>query len=136
MAATPALGYEQIWVDGMNRGDVSVADQVFAPDCVIHITGFADPIVGLDAWKMVVAGFLAAFPDVHITIDEQVSVGDTTVTRWHARGTHGGPFGPIPATGRRVSFDGLIFDHLRGGQVQERWEQFDQAVILQQLGVQ
>jgi predicted ester cyclase len=46
-----------------------------------------------------------------------------------------GPLGPIPATGRAVVFDGLILDHLVDGKVQERWEQFDQAVILQQIGV-
>ena len=136
MTATQAPGYEQIWVDGMNRGDISAADQVFTRDCVIHITGFAEPIVGLDAWKAVVTGFLTAFPDIHITIDEQISVGDTTVTRWHARATHNGPFGPIPATGRSLSFDGLIFDHLVDGKVKERWEQLDQAVILQQMGIQ
>lgn len=28
MTATQAPGYEQIWVDGMNRGDVSAADQI------------------------------------------------------------------------------------------------------------
>jgi predicted ester cyclase len=136
MAATQALSYQQIWVDGMNRGDVSAADEAFVPDCIIHITGFAEPIVGLDAWKAAVTGFLAAFPDMHITLDEQISVGDTTVTRWHGRATHNGPFGPIPATGRTVAFDGLLFDHLVDGKVKERWEQFDQAVILQQLGVQ
>jgi steroid delta-isomerase-like uncharacterized protein len=135
MTATQSLGYEQIWVDAMNRGDVSAADEVFARDCVIHITGFAEPIVGLEAWKAAATGFLAAFPDMHITIDEQVSVGDTTATRWHGRATHNGPFGPIPATGRTVAFDGLLFDHLVDGKVKERWEQFDQAVIIQQLGV-
>jgi len=44
--------------------------------------------------------------------------------------------GPIPATGRTVAFDGLIFDHLVDGKVKERWEQFDQPVILQQMGIQ
>ena len=136
MTATQAPGYEQIWVEGMNRGDVSAADQVFTSDCIIHVTGFAEPIVGLDAWKAAATGFLAAFPDMHITIDEQISVGDTTVTRWHGRATHNGPFGPIPPTGRTVAFDGLIFDHLVDGKVKERWEQFDQPVILQQMGIQ
>ena len=44
--------YEQTWVDGLNRGDVSVADKVFAADCVIHING--SPNRNLD-----VAGFKA-----------------------------------------------------------------------------
>ena len=135
MAATQVLSYQQIWTDGMNRGDVSVADQSFSDDCVIHVTGFPEPIRGVEAWKAAAAGFLAAFPGMKITIDEQISAGDTTVTRWHARGVHNGPLGPIPPTGRTVAFDGLILDHVVDGKVKERWEQFDQAVILQQIGV-
>jgi predicted ester cyclase len=135
MAATQVLGYQQIWTDGMNRGDVSVADQSFSDDCVIHVTGFPEAIRGVEAWKAAAAGFLAAFPGMKITIDEQISAGDTTVTRWHARAVHNGSFGPIPPTGRTVAFDGLILDHLVDGKVKERWEQFDQAVILQQIGV-
>lgn len=135
MAATQVQGYEQIWTDGLNRGDVSVADQSFTRDCVIHVTGFPEPIRGLEAWKAAAAGFVAAFPGMRITIDEQVSVGDITVTRWHACATHNGPFGPIPATGRAVAFNGLILDHLVDGKVQERWEHFDQPAILQQIGV-
>ena len=45
MAATQALEYQQIWTDGLNRGDVSVADQAFARDCVIHVTGFQSRFV-------------------------------------------------------------------------------------------
>ncbi|MEO7394429.1 MAG: hypothetical protein ABIU11_05755 [Chitinophagaceae bacterium] len=33
--------YEQKWIEGLNRGDVSVADEAFHPDCIIHINGSA-----------------------------------------------------------------------------------------------
>ena len=39
MSVESVLEYERIWIEGLNRGDVSVADAVFASDCVIHITG-------------------------------------------------------------------------------------------------
>jgi len=52
------------------------------------------------------------------------------------QGTHTGPLGPVSPTGRTVSIDGLILDHLVDGRVVERSEQFDQAVVLQQIGVQ
>ncbi len=34
----------------------------------------------------------------------------------------------------RLRLDGLILDRSVGGKVQERWEQWDQSVMLQQLG--
>ena len=127
--------YERIWVDGLNRGDVSVADTVFATDCTVHITGVAQPIHGVAAWKEFVAGLLTAFPDLHLTIEDQLAVGPRAAFRWRATGTHRGPLGPVPPTGRSITVDGLIIDHLRDGIVAERWEQWDQSLMLQQLGL-
>ena len=123
-------------IDGVNRRDLSIADEVFARDVVIHITGRADPIVGVDAWKEHADAILLAFPDVHFAVEELLTVGDIVVTRWHARGTHGGPFGPVPATGKSFSIDALILDHFVDGKLRVRWEQYDQSLLLQQLGVQ
>ncbi len=35
----------------------------------------------------------------------------------------------------RTWIDGLIIDHVSGDRVVERWEQWDQAGMLQQLGL-
>ena len=127
--------HERIWAEGLNRGDLSVAPRAFAPDCVIHITGIPEPLRGIDAWTQFVAGLLAAFPDMHFTIEDQVGSGDRIAFRWHATGTHTGPLGAVPPTGRRVALDGLIIDHLLDGRVVERWEQWDQPGMLAQLGL-
>lgn len=131
-----AVEYQKRWVDGLNRGDVSAADGSFAQDCVIHITGVPDALVGVAAWKAFVQGFLTAFPDIQFTMKEQVMNGNMVAMRWAAKGTHTGPLGPLPPTGRIVSIDGLLMDRIENGKVVERWEQFNQPVMLQQLGVQ
>jgi predicted ester cyclase len=41
------------------------------------------------------AGMLAAFSDLHFTMDDQFTVGDRVATRWTAKGTHDGPLGPL-----------------------------------------
>lgn len=127
--------HERIWADGLNRGDLSVAPRAFAPDCLIHITGVPEPLRGIDAWTQFVAGLLAAFPDLHFTIEEQVGSGNRIAFRWHATGTHTGPLGAVPPTGRSVALDGLIVDHLVDGRVVERWEQWDQPGMVAQLGL-
>ena len=127
--------YERTWIDGLNRGDVSIADRVFAPDCVIHINGSPDPNLSVDGFKQIMSGLLAAFPDLHLTVDDQVEAGDRVATRWSAEGTNSGPFGPVSATGRRVRVTGLILDRVAGGKVVERWEQWDQMGLMQQLGL-
>lgn len=128
------IEYERVWVEGLNQGDVSAADAVFAPDCVVHITGVAAPVSGVGAWKELVGGLLSAFPDLHFTIEDQLAQGDLVAFRWRATGTHRGPLGAAPPTGKPIAIDGLIVDRVEGGRVRERWEQWDQSVMLQQLG--
>jgi steroid delta-isomerase-like uncharacterized protein len=127
--------YEQTWIDGLNRGDVSVADKVFAADCVIHINGSPDRDLSVAGFKQMIAGLLAAFPDLRLTIEDQFAAGDKVATRWVAEGTNSAPFGNVPATGRRVRVDGLILDRVADGKVVERWEQWDQSGMMQQLGL-
>jgi len=134
MPANSLMEYQRVWIDGLNRGDVSVADAAFAPDCVVHLTGVADPIRGVGAWKDVIGGFLRAFPDIHFTMEDQVVDGDRVAFRWHATATHTGPLGAAPPTGKQIAVDGLIVDRVANGKVQERWEQWDQSLMLQQLG--
>ena len=135
MPVESPVEYERIWIEGLNRGDVSVADAVFSPDCVIHITGVAAPLRGLGPWKALVGGLLAAFPDIRFSIEEQFIQGDRVAFRWRVVGTHTGPLGEVPPTGKQVALDGLIVDHLEDGKVRERWEQWDQSLMLQQLGL-
>lgn len=59
--------------------------------------------------------------------------GNKVAFRWVASGTHYGPLGEAQPTGRQVRFEGLIFDHVAGDQVVERWEQWGQMGMLQQL---
>ena len=127
--------YEQIWIDGLNRGDVSSADESFAPNCIIHMAGAPEANLSVAAFKELVAGLLTAFPDFQVTVEDQIVSEDKVATRWVARGTHNGPLGETKPTGRPVQFEGLIFDHVVGGQVVERWEQWDQMGMLQQLGL-
>ena len=126
--------YERRWVEALNRGDVSGADDAFAPDCVIHITG--SPVADLDlaGFKQMVAALLAAFPDLRFTIEDQIVAGDKAAFRWMAEGTNTGALGSAPPTGKRVRIDGLLLDRTIGGRVVERWEQWDQPAMMRQLG--
>ena len=127
--------FERTWIEGLNRGDVSVADRVFTRDCVIHINGSPEPNLGVNAFKEMIAGLLAAFPDLRLTIEDQIVSGDKVATRWTAEGTNNGALGPVGATGRRVRIGGLLLDRIVDGKVAERWEQWDQMGMLQQLGL-
>jgi len=127
--------YERKWIDGLNNGNISVADEVFLPDCVIHINGNPQRDLSVENFKQMAAGLLVAFPDLHFTINDQFSSGQKVSTRWTARGTNTGPFGEMKATGKTVEIEGLIIDHVVNGKVAKRWEIWDQMAMMQQLGL-
>jgi steroid delta-isomerase-like uncharacterized protein len=130
-----AAAYIKFWVDGLNRGDVSIAESVFHDDCIIHINGGPHKDLSLSEFKDMVQGMIDAFPDLHFTIEEQVKDGDKVCIRWTATGTHTKPLGEIPPTGKTVNVEGFLIDHMKDDKVAERWELWDQAAMLQQLGV-
>jgi predicted ester cyclase len=54
---------------------------------------------------MLFAALREAFPDLKVDIGEQIAEDDRVVTRKTFKGTHGGPFLGLPATGSGVRFE-------------------------------
>lgn len=61
---------------------------------------------------------IAAFPDWRGELLSLLADGDTVVARWRGSGTHAGPYGAIPATGKRIELFGTISFEIRGGLIQ------------------
>jgi predicted ester cyclase len=116
-----------------NRGNLDVVDEVAVKDLVIHAS--SEDIRGRDGAKQYVAALRAGFPDLHLTVEDQIAEGDMVVTRWTARGTHTGDFQGIQPTGREIRVAGTDIDRIINGKTVECWTHVDQLGLLQQLGV-
>jgi predicted ester cyclase len=87
----------------------------------------------------VAAMLRTAFPDYQMTIDEQLAEADLVATVWTATGTHRGewasPIGPVPPTGKAVTWTGTTTLRITEGRIAEIigtiW---DHLGLLQQLG--
>ena len=82
----------------IEKGDMSVFEDTVAADIVNHT-----PQQGQAADRASVAHFFnemlrPAFPDLKVTIHDQVAEGDEVVTRKSYTGTHRGTFLGVPAT--------------------------------------
>src|SRR5262249_40290747 len=88
--------------------------------------------------QMVFGGMLQsmrkAFPDFHMTIEDQIAEGDKVVTRVTVTGTHQGEYRGIPATGKHIKYMGIAIDRIADGKVVEMWHQADTVSMLQQIG--
>src|ERR1700750_958979 len=69
--------------------------------------GSGGSAAGAAAYTAAVAAAHAAFPDLVVTVQDQIAEADMVVTRWSATGTHAGDFAGVPATGRRVTVTGI-----------------------------
>jgi predicted ester cyclase len=89
--------------------------------------------IDADGYRAAVAATLAAFPDLVVTVDEQVAEGGLVATRWTAEGTHGGPIFGIEATGRRVRVSAMHMHRVEDRRFVEHWEVIDLYGLLGQL---
>jgi predicted ester cyclase len=79
--------------------------------------------------------WLAAFPDLRISIDRLVTDGDTVAARLVLRGTHQGRFAGLSPTGRAIDIAGFDVLVEGGGRFVEAWSLRDLNGLWVQLGV-
>ncbi|HUR36076.1 MAG TPA: ester cyclase [Vicinamibacterales bacterium] len=130
------------WVDRYfdevtNKGQLDIADQLFAVDYVHHDPANPDPhgVKGVADVKRHLAELLHAFPDTKFHVDAVVAEGDNVVARWTATCTHTGDYFGIPPTNKAATITGMNTWRITDGLAVEGWVNRDDLQLLQQLGV-
>ena len=121
---------DEVW----DRGDEAALDELFADDVVDHGAIPGQP-PGREGHKPQLTLFRSAFPDLHVTIEDQIAEGDRVVARETWRGTYRGGFQGIPSTGQQVAFTVIDIVRIADGKLVEQWATIDNLSLLQQLGV-
>jgi steroid delta-isomerase-like uncharacterized protein len=116
----------------LNSGDLDAIDEIMAPDYVGHVPGFPD--ADREGDKQLIAMLRSAFPDLRVSIEDQIVAGDRAVHRLRAEGTHLGEFQGMPPTGRRVVVTGVNINRFVDGRVAEAWGFLDMLGLMQQIG--
>lgn len=117
------------------RGNLDVADEIYAPDYVGHDPSNPEDVRGLQAAKRAAAAYRQAFPDLLVTVEDLIAEGDKVAARLRFRGTHVGELDGIAPTGRRVDCTGIVTSRIGGGRIAEDWANFDDLGMMRQLGV-
>ena len=130
LAATARRLYDLI-----NAGDIGGFGEHLAADFVEHevTPGLAPTKAGVqDFFRMQ----LAAFPDLHMAVEDVFASGDKAVARVRYTGTNRGSFMGMPATGKTVDVQLIdMFAFGDDGLVREHWGVIDLMGMMQQLGV-
>ena len=97
---------------------------------------FPAPFVGHEGARQFFKLYLTAFPDLHLDMEAILPAGESqVVVRWRSSGTHKGPLGSLPATGRKASVHGCSVMEVKNQKIAHAWVYFDNAHLLRQLGV-
>jgi len=123
----------RIFEEGINQNKQGVFDELIALSYVNH--DIPAPAPGLQGFKMVIGMFLAAFPDMRVTIEEELAEGSKVITRGYFTGTHQGDFQGIPPTGKQIKVKYIDIWLVENGKLMENWVRLDELGLMQQLGV-
>ena len=120
---------------GVNEGNLSVIEDVYAKEWVDHDLGHPDYGTGPDAVRKEVTAYRTGFPDIEQEIHELRAEGDLVAHRWTTTGTHLGVFMKIPPTKKRLTTEGMTFSRFGPeGKIVETFNYYDRLSFMQQLG--
>ena len=110
------------WLEEVfSHGDLDAADGLFTPNYALHDPSFPLDVYGTEGVKHYVSAYCVAFPDLEVTVEDQLAEEDKVVTRWTARGTHSGKFLGLAPTRQEIAVSGIEFDRVVGGRIDEAW---------------
>jgi predicted ester cyclase len=121
--------YEEVF----NQKNLAGVDAFIGPNPIDH--GLPPGLSGLEGTKQFIGMYLAAFPDLHVTVEDLIAEGDKVTSRLTYRGTHQGELLGIPPTGKPVTVTGIEINRFAGGKSVEHWLEYDALGMMQQLGV-
>ena len=122
--------YEEVW----NKRRFEIASQIISPSHALNDSRMVGSAVGPDAYKRAVTQYIAAFPDLRFSIEDMVCEKDKVVVSWTITGTHKREFRGIPATNKKVSFDGITINYVSDGKIMDSLVSMDYFGLMQQLG--
>lgn len=122
--------FEEVW--NARRAE-SIAELV-RHDAVGHVEGGPD-MHGIAPWQDWQRTMLAAFPDLHVTIEQLVAEGDYVVVRWRFDATHAGRALGLEPTNQRVTVRGTTWLRFADRRIAEGWDTWNRDGLFAQLGL-
>jgi len=112
-----------------NARKTEAAKNFLTPDIIYH--GMAEEVKGLEEFKKWVAEDLSAFPDMQITILEDLVDQNRVALRWSLKATHEKDFADFPATHKKFETQGVEILHFEGDKIKEAWTMGNLADLVQ-----
>lgn len=121
--------YEEV----VNAAAVDRLSEFLAPEYTEVHDNVRYPI-GLAGAVEHVLGVRRTYPDLHLTVEQQIAEGEWVATRVTMRGTHEGEWLGIRPTGRRIEVTAVNLDRVVDGRIVEHGGAASLLMPLLQIG--
>jgi steroid delta-isomerase-like uncharacterized protein len=122
------------WVEEfVNARALDRIGDFMAEDCYDHSAMPGMNPEGIEGPRSLFQTMFTAFPQIHVTIEDQVAEGDKVMTRARFRGRHEGDFFGFAPTGREFDIEGIEILRIENGKVKERWGGINDMNLMAQL---
>ena len=122
--------YDEVW----NKRRLEVIDALISPSHALNDPLASDAQVGPKLYKRRVVELTKSFPDLHFSIEDMIAEKGKVVASWIISATHKGEFMDIPATGRKVSVEGITIHLITNGKILDSYARWDALDLMRQLG--
>jgi len=127
--------FEQI----LDNKEVSLADQVFAGDCIMHRPGVR--VTGIDNIKKFLSSLPRTFAEFTTTFLDMIATGDRVAVRLRHDVTYSQNAvarfrtGKYPAGGFKQSWTAMAVFRFKEGKIAEEWVERDELGMMMSLGI-
>jgi len=102
----------------VSTGEVDRIADFVSPDYTEVYANTRFP-VGVEGARDHVLGVRSTYPDLEITVEQQIAEGEWVVSVITARGTHEGPWLGMRPTGKKLAMTGVNVDRVVDGRIVE-----------------
>jgi len=121
--------FDTLW----NEVNLAGVDEIFAADFIFHNPG-RKRRGDREGIKRSTVNARKTFPDMRLSITDQIAEGDRVVSFYSGIGTHSATSLGIAATGKLVNINGIIVSRVADGKVAEEWYYDDLYSLWEELG--
>jgi predicted ester cyclase len=120
----------EVW----STGELERLDGLVSSDVLHHDPYDPNAAEGLIGMKRTIDQNRQIFPEMRLTVEDQIAEGDKVVTRWRGEMTHSGEIAGVAPTGNRITITGITIDRFDGGKIVEAWRSMDVLALLRGIG--
>lgn len=125
---------QKYWEGKWNDRRPEILDELQLRDVKYH--GTSMQMNGIEEYKQVYAGYLAAVSESHITVNKLLAEGELVTSYVTLSGVQSGELDGLPPTGNKVSVHIITIFRMDEGKIAEEWEIMDELGLMMQLGLE